>query len=288
VVALDDVQWLDSSTAAVLQIALRRLRDECVGVFATLRKVPGEAASFELERAFPEGRLQRLWLRPLSLAALHHLLKERLGLELTRAELARLQETSGGNPFFALELARELAQTETRPAAGRSLRVPESLRELLGGRLARLPTETGDVLLHVAALARPTVELVTKAHGDRERVLEALDIAFGEGVIELDDTRLRFVNPLLASICYEQAPPWKRRAVHGVLAGAVADLEERARHLALASEGPDPVASSYLEAAAEQARDPARRRTRRRTVRARLDVEGRSPDDDRSTRRGGR
>ena len=72
-------------------------------------------------------------------------------------------------------------------------------------------------------------------------------------MVELDDSRVRFVNPLLGSICSEQAPLWKRRAVHRVLAGVVGDLEERARHLALAAEGPDAVAASYLEAAAEQA-----------------------------------
>ena len=135
VVALDDVQWLDSSTAAVLQIALRRLRDERVGVLATLRKAPGLAAPLEFGRAFEEGRMEQLSLRPLSLGALHHLLKERLALEPTRSELTRLQETSGGNPFFAIELARELEQAEGRPVVGRSLRVPESLRDLLGGAL---------------------------------------------------------------------------------------------------------------------------------------------------------
>jgi hypothetical protein len=41
VLALDDLQWLDASSAAVLQIALRRLREEPVGLFATLRKAAG-------------------------------------------------------------------------------------------------------------------------------------------------------------------------------------------------------------------------------------------------------
>ena len=34
-VALDDVQWLDPASAGVLQIALRRLRDEPIGLLAT-------------------------------------------------------------------------------------------------------------------------------------------------------------------------------------------------------------------------------------------------------------
>ena len=72
-------------------------------------------------------------------------------------------------------------------------------------------------------------------------------------MVELDDSRLRFAHPLLASICYEQAPLWKRRAVHRALAGAVTDVEERARHLALAAEGPDAAVAAELDAAAEQA-----------------------------------
>jgi DNA-binding CsgD family transcriptional regulator len=131
--------------------------------------------------------------------------------------------------------------------------VPESLRELLDVRLARLPTDTGDVLLQVAALARPTVELVAAAHGNRERVLAALDVAVQEGVVELDDSRLRFSHPLHGSVCYERAPLWKRRAVHRALAVVVPDIEERARHLALAAEGPDAGVASELQAAAETA-----------------------------------
>jgi DNA-binding CsgD family transcriptional regulator len=133
------------------------------------------------------------------------------------------------------------------------LKVPESLRELLGGRLARLPAETVDVLLQAAALARPTVDLVAATYGDGERVLEAIESAVREGVVALDDSRVEFMHPLLASICYEQAPIWKRRAVHRALAGAVSDVEERARHLALAADGPDAAIASELDTAAEQA-----------------------------------
>jgi ATP/maltotriose-dependent transcriptional regulator MalT len=253
IVALDDFQWLDSSSAGVLQVALRRLRDEPIGVLATLRRAPETDVLLELERALREERLTRILLGPLSLSSLHRLLDERVGLELTRPELVRIQEASAGNPFFALELGRELERTGTRPESGQTLPVPDSLHELLDGRLARLPTETGDVMLFAAALARPTVDLVTAAHGDRAGVLEALENASREGVVELDDSRLRFSHPLLASICYEQAQPWKRRAIHAALARAVADIEEQARHMALSVDGPDPIAASYLDAAAEHA-----------------------------------
>ena len=61
------------------------------------------------------------------------------------------------------------------------------------------------------------------------------------------------MHPLLSSICYEQAPLWKRRAVHRALAGVVSDVEERARHLAVAVDGPDAAVASPLQTAAGQA-----------------------------------
>jgi DNA-binding CsgD family transcriptional regulator len=252
-VAVDDAQWLDPTSAGILEVALKRLRREPVGLLATVRRTRGSATLLGLERSLPEERVTTLSVGPLSLGALHRLLSRRLGLELTRTELARLQDVSGGNPYFALELGRELVRTQAIPAAGRSMRVPESLRELLGGRLAALPADMADVLLEVSALARPTVELVAAADGDLERVKKAISAAAAEKIVELDDSRVRFAHPLLASICYESAPVWKRRAVHRALARVVSDIEERARHLALGAEGPDVAAAHELDRAAERA-----------------------------------
>ena len=252
-VALDDVQWIDQASAGVIQIALRRLRDERVGLLATLRTGPELTIPLELGRSYTEGRIEQLTIGPLSIGAVHGLLKGRLDLELTRPELARVHEATAGNPFFALEVGRELVRTGTRPTPGQALRVPESLREVLGDRLARLPAETADVLLQVAALARPTIGVVTEAHGEPEGVRRGLEAAAREGVVTLDDSNVRFTHPLLASLCYEQAPVWKRRAVHQALAGAVTDVEERARHRALATDGPDSEVAAELDDAAERA-----------------------------------
>lgn len=253
VVAIDDVQWLDGPSAGALQLALRRLRTERIGFLATLREAPGAAVPFELERSFPEGRLRELSLGPLSLVDLHHLLRDRLELELTRPQLVRVQEAAGGNSFYALELGRELKRQAVKLDPGEPLPVPGSLTKLLGARLARLSAPSRDVLLTAATAGRPSVELLAAAHGDRELVLAALEAAARDGVVEVDKAQVRFAHPLLASVCYEEAPPSERRAAHRALARAVSDVEERARHLALAADGPDEVAASYLDSAADQA-----------------------------------
>lgn len=253
VLAIDDLQWLDSSTAAVLGIALRRLHTESVRLLATVRQAPGIGVPLDLDRSFSEDRMRKVVVGPLRLGDLHRLLRNRLALELTRPELTRVWEAAGGNPYFALELGRELVRTNTRPEVGRPLRPSQTLRDLLIKRLASLPAPTVDVLLFAAALAQPSIELVAKAHGDSGRVLESLQEASRETLIDLADGRVRFSHPLLASICYERATLGRRRSVHRLLADAVNDPEERARHLALSLEGPDESVASDLEAAAQRA-----------------------------------
>jgi DNA-binding CsgD family transcriptional regulator len=250
-VAVDDLQWLDASSARVLAMSLRRLREERVGLLATVRE-DETPAPVGFEWVFAAERLVRRRLGPLSLAGLHHLLRDRLGLELARPELVRLREVTGGNPLYALELGRELLRTGRRPAAGGMLPVPESLSALLGARLARLP-EAGDALLLAAALARPSVEVIVAAQGERAPALQALEAALREGVIEVEDSRVRFAHPLLASVCYQQAPIWRRRAAHRALAAVVGESEERAHHLALAADGPDAAIAAAVEGAAEAA-----------------------------------
>jgi len=252
VVAIDDMQWLDVSSALALQMALRRLREEHVGFFVTLRATPGMTMPLDLERSFPGERLARRSVGPLSVGALHHLLRDRLALDLVRPELVRLHEATAGNPFYALELGRELVRGRAKLPRGTKPQVAGSLRALLGQRLDRLPSAAREVLLAVAALGRPTVDVVAAVYGDA-RTQEVFELAVREGVIELDGSGVRFAHPLLASVCYERALPSSRRMAHRLLAGVVRDDEERVRHLALAAAGPDAAVAADLETAAYQA-----------------------------------
>lgn len=239
--AVDDLQWVDPASAQVLQFAWRRLGDEPAAVLATVRA----------DAAFALADAARLSLGPLSLGALHHLLKARLELDLPRPELVRLREMTAGNAFFALEVGRELRRARARLAPGQPLPVPANLKQLIGERLARLSDETREVLLSASALARSTVGALENVHGEAAR--DALEEAARAGVVELDGSSVRFAHPLLASVCYEDAPVWRRQDAHRRLANVVTDVEERARHLALAAEGPDAAVAAALEAAADHA-----------------------------------
>jgi tetratricopeptide (TPR) repeat protein len=245
-VAIDDFQWLDTASARTLLFAIRRLTDERVGTLLTIR--PGAR---EIDRGLASGFAEWVSVGPLDVAALFAVLRDHLGLELSRPQLTQLRDVTAGNPFYALQIARELALWP--PAPGRPLRIPGGLREVVGGRLAKLTAESRETLLLAAAMARPTIEALTAARGDRDIVLEGLEHAVSAGVVEIDEDRVRFSHPLLASVCYSDAPLWRRRQAHAQLSAAVSDREERARHLALSAEGPDPSVAAALDQAAPHA-----------------------------------
>src|SRR5688572_652768 len=124
--AIDDIQWLDASSARALGFALRRLSGEDVRLLVSHRA--GESTPVpELERALGGATVERLHVGPVSLGALRAILQRALGAAFARPTLLRLHETSGGNPFFALELARALPADvdPTQP-----LPVPASLEAL--------------------------------------------------------------------------------------------------------------------------------------------------------------
>lgn len=241
-VAVDDFQWLDRASAGVLAFAMRRLGDTSVGwLFA--RRV-GERSPFDLGGVVAPDSLTRTTIGPLTLAALHLVLEERLGRTLTRPALVRAHRVSAGNPLYALEIGRELLRAHS--SGGLVVSVPEDLRELLVRRVRRLPSSTSQALLTAAALSNPTTSLVDE---------QALAAAEEADLVRIDGHgRVTFVHPLLASALYETASVAARRRLHRHLAERVADTEEQARHLAIATIGPDEEVARVLEAGAVLAR----------------------------------
>jgi hypothetical protein len=140
--AVDDVQWLDPYSSSALAFALRRLAASPVLVLLARRLADGAERS-GLEQALDAERVQRLRVGPLSVGALHRLLHDRFGRSFARQTLLRIHERSGGNPFFALELARVL-DGDIDPLE--PLPVPKTLVELVRARLAGLPAATRDAL----------------------------------------------------------------------------------------------------------------------------------------------
>jgi predicted ATPase len=171
VLAVDDVQWLDTSSRRVLSFALRRLTSEPVGLLTSCRSGPLVAAS-DAGDASDAADLglsgEHLVVGPVSVGNLQRIVSTRLDQILSRPTLTRLHQATGGNPMMCLEMARALQRLGREPAADEPLPVPADLRLLVTQRLRGLTDPTRRLLLVTSALSQPTVAAVTDAVGDPE------------------------------------------------------------------------------------------------------------------------
>jgi hypothetical protein len=232
----------------VLTFVLRRVREERIGLIVARRAGSAGALWPELRRGFGSAEPAMLVLTPLSISALNSLLGEHLSRPARRPLLRRIYEASGGNPLYALAIARALDDADR---AVEQLPIPATLHEAIAHRLEPLDARAVPPLLAVAALRRPTIARVRAAVTGFQA--SDLDGGVRAAVIEVIGDRVRFTHPLLASVHYARAPAATRRAVHRRLAQLVDDAEERANHLALAAEGPDSETAATLERAAHLA-----------------------------------
>jgi DNA-binding CsgD family transcriptional regulator len=253
IVAVDDLPWLDRASAAVLEYAQRRLTTQRAGLLATVVTGDSPGPAVSARGWFPEGRLRVLTAGPLSVPALDAVLRAKGGPPEAWPEVVEVHEASGGNPYFALELAAALGAHGRRRGTRQPLPVPGTLRPLVQRRLAALTPAGREVALIAAAAAAPTVGVVLAACGDEQAARDGLDSAEEAGVLSIDDDRVRFAHPLLRSVHYSSATGRQRRRAHQRLAEVTGAAEGQVRHLALAADGPDERLAARLTAAAQVA-----------------------------------
>ncbi|MCV7423316.1 AAA family ATPase [Mycobacterium yunnanensis] len=246
--AMDDLQWFDTSSARAVEFLTRRLVGR-VAVLATTRDDSHSVRATSWLQLPSPADLRRITLSAMSIGQLQAIIADRLGTSFPRPVMVDVHEVSGGNPFFALELARSL-----QSHGGRTTSLPASLKELVRARIGGLDSDVRAALLVVACLAAPTVDVVARAAGAAEDdLLLVLREVEEAGIVEVNGSRLRFAHPLLARGVYTEATAARRRAVHAQLAEVVDDPEARARHLALSATSATPAILHSLDVAAELA-----------------------------------
>jgi DNA-binding CsgD family transcriptional regulator len=250
ILLVDDAQWLDGSSLAVLTFIARRLESEPVVLVAAVRE--GYATALD------EARLPTLQLEPLSDPAAAELL-DRNAPDLSPALRAGVLEDAAGNPLALVELAR------VAPASVRSMEelsaapVPLTARleRAFASRFHELADATRLVLLAAAldnsASLQELLDSATRLHGETITVL-ALDEAVAGRLVDVVETRLRFRHPLIRAAVQQASPPAQVLAMHAALAPAVADAERRLWHRAMAAIGRDEEVAAELEEHARAAR----------------------------------
>ena len=248
---VEDVHWLDPSTADVLAFVARRLGSEPVVLLAAVRS--GSASRFD------GSGLPELAVPPLADDAAAALLDARAP-GLAPALRKRLLAVAAGNPLALTELPRStsgLDEHDALPAGW--LTLTARLELAFSARLSGLPAPTR-ALLQVAALNDSTslaeaLDAVRPATGER---CDAGDVApaIAARLVEADSGELRFRHPLMRSAIHQSMDRRLRVRVHTALADALSGSDRddrRTWHRAAAAERPDDDIAAELQATATRA-----------------------------------
>lgn len=221
VLMLDDVQWMDRG----LQDILSEL----------LSAGPGRRwATVLAARSGDDGRTvtlpsdsRRLELAPLPADATEALVRH-ISPRLGDREVGRVVARSGGNPLFAIELARH---GSSRPEEGPlEAAVPRVILQLLGTRSAQC-SPVGRRLLSVVALlgGEASVEVVLRLAGDADTTMEGLDELLRAQLVEEHPAGVRVTHPLVAEATLATLSATNRADLHEMIASNLDD-EVGARH----------------------------------------------------------
>ncbi|GAA3410264.1 LuxR C-terminal-related transcriptional regulator [Streptosporangium vulgare] len=257
---VDDVHHLDAPSREALFFAARRLAGEpVVLLFGADDRGDGGATAPDDIPAFELGALDEEAARRLA---------DDLVPGLADDVRASLLEIARGNPLALGELAGSLSPEQISGAAAPPATLPRGGRlwRAYADRLARLPRETVDVLLLLAA--DPGLETVTLAGAaGPECALTALEPAERAGVVvhvagagggdmDGDGDRYDFREPVMRTVVYAGASLARRRAAHRLLAGMLRHDHQRLRrawHRAAAMDGPAETLADELASAAAEA-----------------------------------
>jgi class 3 adenylate cyclase len=260
VVVVDDLHWLDPSSAGIFEELIGITRRKPLVVLVATR--PGV-----VRPEWREGeRVLTIRLQGLDEHETGELAQVVAGAAVGQDDVHRLHERTGGNPLFIGETVRAIVEEGARTIDGRleigeaaGATLPVTLRALLGGRIDALSADARAVLRVAAvvgmAFREATVEDVLDEPVDAviyERLADAAMIVPIDGV-----GGWRFCHPLIHDAAYSSLLASDRRALHA----RVADRIERrnpdgpvgviARHRAAAGDADRAV--PLLVRAAEQA-----------------------------------
>lgn len=245
-IVVDDLQWIDRASAAVLSYVTRRLVATNVTFLGAAR--PSDEYPFEAG-----GTAQHI-LGPLDAEASRRLLNAKFP-SLARAVGQRLLAEAQGNPLALLELPSALSDSErtAKQPLPQWLPLSRRLQSIFASRILKLPRMSRWLLLVAALDGSGDLRALREIGG--ERFARDIEPCERSQLLHVDpvDYRVTFRHPLIRSAVVEQATLAERQRAHSRLAEALADDQDRSIwHLSAATSDPNESVAQLLEDAAHR------------------------------------
>ncbi len=266
VLAIDDLQWGDLDSLAVLSEVLRPPDPPCLLLLGAARvETPGSNAFLKALEDWPEARAldhREVLIGPLAPEAARKLAAQWLAGD-TSPRAEAVARESGGNPLFVLELARAV-NSGAGPATTSGANL--GLDDVLWARVTRLPEEARRLLEVIAIAGRPISPAIAREcldqTGDERAMLAVLRAGrlvrtvgapgHGEGDPWVEPYHDRIRETIVGRIGEVEARRHHHRLALALEATGGADPEDLAVHFAGAGET-QRAAVHYAQAAARAA-----------------------------------
>jgi DNA-binding CsgD family transcriptional regulator/tetratricopeptide (TPR) repeat protein len=252
VLVIEDGHWADAPTLLLLRHLAQTAWAGRVLLFATFRDTEDEVPQAlartlaDLRRSDDVVRMRLESLSDLEVSEFVRRVTEgHASAELP--EIARaISDLTGGNAFLMCELWRALVETDVIANGEGELRLagsllaqletPDSVREVVSARLARLAPATTE-LLELGAIAGTEFELAIVRRGSRleeRELIAAVDEATRSGIIiELPGRQLayRFSHELVRRAVYDRLSGVRRAELHLRIGEAIEAAEARSARM---------------------------------------------------------
>jgi class 3 adenylate cyclase len=245
VLILDDLQWADNASLALLRhvtAAEHSMRVLVLGTFRDSELPQSPDLRETLGMLWRHSGVSRMDLDGLTGAGVRALMEAVSGQDLDDFGVGladAVHRETDGNPFFVTEMLRHLHDTGAvhRNPAGQWVgdgifdraALPESVREVIGGRVVRLGANAEQVLSTAAVIGRDfdldVLERATRIPVDT--LLDILQLARTTSLIrEVDDApgRYNFGHALFQHTLYENMGPTRRARIHEQVALALEEV----------------------------------------------------------------
>jgi DNA-binding CsgD family transcriptional regulator/tetratricopeptide (TPR) repeat protein len=233
---LDDLQWADRSTRQLLLYLLAGLGDVRLSVLAAVR-AESLHGTHPLRRVLAELRrlksVRVMDIAPLDRDGTADLVTAIAGDTVDPEDADRVFKRSGGNPFVAEELSRDLRD-------GR-IELSDTLREIFLSRVDELPAHSRTVVHAVAAGVEPIDHalLARVLSLDEERLIDGIRAAVAQRFVVSAADGYRLRHNLVAEVLAGEVLPAESTALHRRYAEALTggdDHPRLAHHWQLAGE----------------------------------------------------
>lgn len=236
---LDDLHWADPASLQLFHYLARTIVSMpvlLVGIYRDVELDPAHALAEMLRGLSRFPHYHHITLDRLDRDAVRLMLEALWRQPLPAEWVSTIYEHTGGNPFYIEEVARGLMEEGAvrledghwRFAPAVEIRLPQSIRDIVRRRVARVRPETQEVLRRAAVLGQlvPFTDLAAVSELAEDALLEAIDEALERDLMRESDggTSLAFSHAEIQQVIYEDLSAMRRRTLHRRVGEALEQL----------------------------------------------------------------